>query len=80
MRSHIQRPLNVNINICRIYLIVTKLNGMHKDIRGGKIQCYHLAKNISSSVLSKIIKMIYKAVTLVCCFMWVYNFRENNTG
>lgn len=39
-----------------IFNIVTKSNGMHKDIKGGKIQCYHLATNISSSVLSKIIR------------------------
>jgi flagellar biosynthesis protein FliR len=54
-----------------IFNIATKSIGMHKGIRGRKIHCYHLAKNISSSLLSKIIKMIS-----VCCFMWVYNFER----
>ena len=49
---------------------------MHKYIRGGKIHCYHLAKNISSSLPSKIIKMIYKAVILSALFKWVYNFER----
>ena len=59
-----------------IFNIVTKSNGMHKDIRGGKIHCYHLAKNTSSSLLSKIIKMIYKAVILSVVLYGCITLRE----
>jgi hypothetical protein len=58
-----------------IFNIVSKSKGIHKDIRGGKFS-YHLAKNISSSLLSKIIKMIYKAVILSVVLCGCITLRE----
>jgi hypothetical protein len=62
------KTLNVISTDAELFNFVTKSNGMQKDIRDRKTHCYHLAKNISSSLLSSIIKMIYKAVILSVVF------------